>query len=195
MRDSTTRFRSTIEKQNNIRTTVNSLFEQLDNRMETKTDCDTQERTERRNKQRNQQHSIQMLLESICTEAGMNQEDINKYVSKAFNSSSNKVTIEINYGGFGRIGIDVSEGQTDVFSSTYDNYMFSLPKGAHDDSVDDLKDEIDSRSVTHDGVGFALLINGRKNKLTVRAHVFDRPNEILLQRNQSTSLIRSIFGI
>ena len=196
MRDSITRFRSTVESPNDINKSVNSLFEQLESRLKQRSDCDLKEKNARKTTQKRQHHTIQMLVESICSEAGMSQEDISEYVSKAFESGSDVVTLEINYGSFGRVGIDVSDGQTDVFSSTYDNYMFHLPESRSDDSLSELQDEIDSKSVTHDdGVGFALYFKGGKDRLTVRAHVFDRPNEVLLQRDTSSSWIRSMIGI
>lgn len=195
MRDSTTQFRSTVESPNDINNLVNSLFEQLESRLKRKSDCDIKEKNERKTKRERQHTTIKVLVESICKESGMSQEDISEYVSKAFKSGSDAITLEINYGPFGRVGIDVSEGQTDVFSSTYDNYMFHLPENRSDDSISELQDEIESRSVTHDdGVGFALYFKSGKDRITVRAHVFDRPNELLLQRDTSSSWIRSILG-
>lgn len=195
MRDSTTQFRSTVESPNDINNLVNSLFEQLESRLKRKSDCDIKEKNERKTKRERQHTTIKVLVESICKESGMSQEDISEYVSKAFKSGSDAITLEINYGSFGRVGIDVSEGKTDVFSSTYDNYMFHLPENRSDDSISELQDEIESRSVTHDdGVGFALYFKSGKDRITVRAHVFDRPNELLLQRDTSSSWIRSILG-
>lgn len=195
MRDSTTQFRSTVESPNDINNLVNSLFEQLESRLKRKSDCDIKEKNERKTKRERQHTTIKVLVESICKESGMSQEDISEYVSKAFKSGSDAITLEINYGSFGRVGIDVSEGQTDVFSSTYDNYMFHLPENRSDDSISELQNEIESRSVTHDdGVGFALYFKSGKDRITVRAHVFDRPNELLLQRDTSSSWIRSILG-
>lgn len=195
MRDSTTQFRSTVESPNDINNLVNSLFEQLESRLKRKSDCDIKEKNERKTKRERQHTTIKVLVESICKESGMSQEDISEYVSKAFKSGSDAITLEINYGSFGRVGIDVSEGQTDVFSSTYDNYMFHLPENRSDDSISELQNEIESRSVTHDdGVGFALYFKSGKDRITVRAHVFDRPNELLLQRDMSSSWIRSILG-
>lgn len=195
MNSTRTQFRSTVEAPNDIKKTVNSIFEQLDTCIERKMNCDREEKNERSKIINSQKHSIQKLVESICIESGMAQEDIDEYVSKVFRSGSDSVTIEVNYGSFGRIGVDITDGQTDVFSSIYDNYNFKLPKTSNDDSISELKDEIERKSVSNDdGVGFAINIRkSGKDKIRVRVHVFDRPNEILLQRDNSKSLISKIL--
>lgn len=189
MKNNNTRFRATIDKPNNIRQTVNSLFEQLETRIEHKTDCDIEEKNKQKTKIRNQKHNIKMLVKSICSESGMSKNDTEEFISKAFESQSNPITLEINYGS-GRVGVEVSEGKKDVFSSNYDDYMFKIPKRYYDDSIKDLKDEISSKSIARDdGVGFAICIDTEnRNKLSFRAYVFDRPNEILLQKKNRSVL-------
>lgn len=198
MNNPRTQFRNTVESPNDIRKTVNAIFDQLDTCIERKKNCDIEERNERSKIIDTQKHSLQKLVESICIESDMSQEYIDEYVSRAFDSGSDSVTVEINYGSFGRIGLDVTDGQTDVFSSIYENYNFRLPKTNTDDSISELRDEIDRKSVANDdGVGFSINITTMgEDEIRTRVHVFDRPNEILLQRNNnSKSLISKITGL
>ena len=197
MRKSTTMYRNTVESPNTIQRTVDSLFDQLESGLEHKTGCSTKERNTHQSKKKTQTHTIQKLIESICTEAGMKSTAVEDQIGDALSSGADGLVLEINYGSFGRVGVSVSEGRTDIFSSMYDNYRFTLPKRDTDDNIEDLRDEISSKSVTHDdGVGFALFISNSTKDLRVHAHVFDRPNELLLQRNtNSKSLLRRLLGL